>query len=981
MADLICLDEDTLAALADGALPDDDRCAVEVHMDRCDRCAALAAEFARGLVADTTGDGPARPWPAIGAVAGRYRIEGWLASGGMGQLYVARDPRLDRRVALKLVHGDRPGAAGELLVEAQAMARLSHPNVVAVHDVGAAGEETFIAMELVVGESLDAWQRTGARTWQRTLEAYLQAARGLGAAHAAGSVHGDFKPANALVRSDGRVQVTDFGLARAGLATPDDALPSGAEDLLRTTTWRGLAGTPAYMAPEQLRSEAATAASDQFSFCVALWEALHGERPFAGDDLASLAASVGSGRLRAPPAGSRVPRRVRRVVERGLEVAPAARHPSVDALVYALERARSPVGRRIVAAGALAVAAVATAGVVLARGGGDGADPACATADSRARAIWNPAARARLRGAFLATQTIYGEAASRTVEQRFDRHARRTVEEIEATCRDRPDSPEEAALIAERRACLDDGLVALQALQARMLEGERAVLDAGVRAAFGLPDPALCADVRDRVGDARVPEEAAARVAALRTRQAIASARRATDGDAAALAELEQLAREAAATGYRPLEADVLGSLTTTRMSLEQWDRAAESAHASLQAAQAIGSGSMVARAAIYLAQIIGRDPKRGAEASRWADLAASAIESLAGERTAPELRAALAGARGDIAERTGQFETALQHYEERAAEEVRAHPGEVHHHVAATSHQAAVALERLGRHAEAAEAAGRAIAIYQQIYGPRHRALVQALTLLGTAQNEMGALDAAIATHRHAADVSAAVDGEDSVAIAGVYNNLALALEMKEELAEAAALLERAAAIYRKAGSRDRLGITMLNLSGLSSELGRHDVAVAQAREAIQLVEEVFGPDHSHLASALTVFGDALCDSGDCAAARAPYERSLAIRRKSLGARHPGLAFSLVGLARVDTSAGAHRKATQHLERALAVASPAERPRVAFSLAKAIRAGGDRARAASVARGAREGATDELRGVIDAWLAGLWNGRRARRP
>ena len=972
VADLICLDEDTLAALADGALTDDDRTAVEIHMDGCERCAAVAAEFARGLVADTTGDGPARPWPEIGAVAGRYRIEGWLASGGMGQLYVARDPRLDRRVALKLVRGDRAGATDELLVEAQAMARLSHPNVVVVHDVGAAGEETFIAMELVDGESLAAWHGARARPWRETLDAYLQAARGLAAAHAAGIVHGDFKPANALVRSDGRVQVTDFGLARAGLAAADGAPPSGSDDLLRTTTWRGLAGTPAYMAPEQLRGEAATPASDQFGFCVALWEALHGVRPFAGDDLASLAASVASGRVRAPAAGSRVPARVRRVVERGLNVDPAARHPTMDSLVAALERARPPVGRRVAAVGVVAAAALATAGVLLARGGGDGADPACATAAARADAIWNPGARERLRAAFLATQTIYGEAASRTVEQRFDRHARRTVEEIEATCRDRPHSPEAAALLAERRACLDAGLAALQALEERMLEGKSEVLDAGVRAAFGLPDPALCADVRDRVGHARLPEEAAVRVAELRARQAIVNARRVTGGHAAALPELEQLAREAAATGYRPVEADILISLTTSRIALEQWDRAAESAHGSLLAAQAIGSGSMVARAAIELAEITGRDPKRGAEATRWADLAASAIESLAGERSAPELRAALAGARGDIAERTGQFEAALAHYRERADEELRAHTGEVHHHVAATSHQAAIAFERLGRHPEAAEAAGRAVAVYQQIFGPRHRMLVTALTLLGTAQNGMGDFDAAIATHRRAAEVSAAVDGEDSVAIAGVYNNLALALEMKEQLDEAAALLERAAAIYRKAGSRDRLGLALLNLAGLSSELGRKDQAIAQAREAIQVVEEVFGPDHSHLASAYAVLGEVLCDRGDCAAARAPFERSLAIRRKSLGARHPSLSFSLAGLARVETAAGAHRKAAEHLERALAVASPADRPRVAFSLARSLRAAGDRARAASVARDAREGAADELRGLIDAWLAGL---------
>src|SRR4051812_10268762 len=237
---------------------------------------------------------PGEPLPR-GSAVGRYVVLERIGSGGMGVVYAAYDPELDRKVALKLLRPDRAGAAGEAALRlqrgAQAIARLSDPHVVAVYDAGTFGDQVFVAMELMEGRTLRQWLGEGKRGWREIVDVFVAAGRGLAAAHAAGLVHRDFKPDNVLLGTDGRVKVADFGLARpVGDADPgggEAALMEspGSRGLLATplTEWGVAMGTPAYMAPEQLRGERADARSDQFSFCVALWEALYGRKPFAGE--------------------------------------------------------------------------------------------------------------------------------------------------------------------------------------------------------------------------------------------------------------------------------------------------------------------------------------------------------------------------------------------------------------------------------------------------------------------------------------------------------------------------------------------------------------------------------------------------------------------------------------------------------------------------------------------------------------------------
>jgi serine/threonine protein kinase len=305
----------------------------------------------------------------------RYTVLEKLGEGGMGDVYAAYDRKLDRRVALKLLRIESDDYQQRLTREAQAMARLSHPNVVAVFDTGTIDGNLFVAMECVQGGTLGAHQAKAALSWKTLLRLYLDAGRGLAAAHAAGLVHRDFKPDNVLVSDDGQAKVTDFGLARALGETPEPgpaadapvrlaARPRHASSLDSPMTEDGtLMGTPGYMAPEQYLCEEVDERTDQFAFCVSLYEALYGEKPFAGNAFHEVVEETVAGRVREAPKRTAVPLRIRRALLRGLSAEREARYPSMPALLD--ELARDPARQRwsvLAAVGAVAavVASAAT---------------------------------------------------------------------------------------------------------------------------------------------------------------------------------------------------------------------------------------------------------------------------------------------------------------------------------------------------------------------------------------------------------------------------------------------------------------------------------------------------------------------------------------------------------------------------------------------------------------------------------------------
>lgn len=386
---MACLDADTAAAYAAHALEPDEARAVEEHIDACSACRELLSMLAKAGWTGSTARGGSRSGgePLAHSVlprgtrVGPFEVDRPLDAGGMGVVYSAHDVRLDRRVALKCLR-ERRGDPEQLLREAKLMAQLANPHVVPVYDVLEAYGQVFIAMELVVGRSLRQWMAAGPRDWKAVVDVFLDAGVGLSAAHAAGIVHGDVKPGNILVGDDGRVKVTDFGLASLVSEHSGEAT--------------GVRGTPAYLAPEQRAGRPCDALGDQYSFCVSLHEALVGALPGTR-----------------PPRLAGLPRGVRRVLARGLLEDPARRFPSMRALLDALRAARSPRWRWALGA---AAALAASAGLAYVVGGRQVEVEQCAVAASELASPWTPEAKQRLRGAFERTRLPYaGETIDRVV--------------------------------------------------------------------------------------------------------------------------------------------------------------------------------------------------------------------------------------------------------------------------------------------------------------------------------------------------------------------------------------------------------------------------------------------------------------------------------------------------------------------------------------------------------------------------------------
>ncbi|MBI5512891.1 MAG: protein kinase [Deltaproteobacteria bacterium] len=459
---MACPADDALGRLVDGEVTDEERARLLAHVEGCEPCLAVVAR------AQDQAPGPLGY--AVGATLGRYEVVALLGAGAMGVVYEARDLELHRTVALKVVRPDRAlddaAALGERLrAEARALARVSSPCVVAVYDIGTVGEDVFIAMERIDGPTLRGWVAERPRAPREVAAAFVQAGEGLAAAHEVGVVHRDFKPDNALVGRDGRTRVSDFGLARDGPAGPPKD-PSGA---LSTVETRTLAGTPAYMAPEQREGLRATPSSDQYAFCVALVEALTGRRLTPREPL---------------PRG--LPSAVRRLVARGLAVAPEERYGSMRDLTAALAEFASPRPRWHFPVALLATAALGVGAAALV--GARGATP-CDVGAATMAPTWSPrradAVSAVLRG------RANGEVLRGNALPRLTAWSRRWASERDGSCRDAAAGARPRA--AARDTCLELQRHRVDAYLRLVVAGDDGAVGRLVQVAQQLPEPSDCA--------------------------------------------------------------------------------------------------------------------------------------------------------------------------------------------------------------------------------------------------------------------------------------------------------------------------------------------------------------------------------------------------------------------------------------------------------------------------------------------------------
>jgi len=513
---------------------------------------------------------------------GRYVVLSQLGSGGMGIVYTAYDPELDRKVALKVVRSwlvGREEAHTRFVREARAMARISHRGVVPIHDVGTLGDSVFLAMELVDGRNARRWLDEEKPRWRRAVATLLDVGRGLAAAHAAGIVHRDVKPANILVGSDGAARVTDFGLARTELdestgpdAASSDEAPADPDAMWPATTTASdaltrtgaILGTPAYMAPEQHLGRRADARSDQFSFCVVLYESVYGEPPFdttARGDLPialALAAEVTGGRVRPAPKKTKVPAWLRRILLRGLAASPEARWPSMAALLDAIEETPRRRRRSLIIAATAAAVVIVGASFLVGRATPVVATDPCQGGAALLASAWPPAARTSA-VARLAGLGAYGRSAAPRIAAALDDYAGRWATGHREACVAHRRGAQSDALFDRRMLCLERGRDALAALASVVETAAEPTLPGAVVAASMLPDPAACADAAGLLAQvAPPPPEKAAAAAAIAAEIERAQVYIDAGRYDAAEREAQAAAAQARALGYAPLVARAL---------------------------------------------------------------------------------------------------------------------------------------------------------------------------------------------------------------------------------------------------------------------------------------------------------------------------------------------------------------------------------------------------------------------------------------
>ncbi len=925
-----CPSDKTLAAHVAGALDDAGADALRGHLDDCATCRELLVAIAHGTPPNTSLDHV--PEAAIGGpCAGvpvelpeRFAIEHILGQGGMGRVYAARDTELDRRVAVKVMRHDvgSEALAARLVRESRLMARLSHPGVVTIYDVGRHAGHVFIAMELIDGVTLLSWLRQRRRPWRAIVDVFVRAGAGLAAAHAAGLVHRDIKPENILVACDGdritRVAVSDFGVARAASDEVDGETvrQPGDRDVSMTATGAAV-GTPAYMAPEQLASRPVDARADVFSFGVSLWEALWGTRPYCGSSIAELMMALDAGAPAIPArptdAGSTTtPRRwLARAVSHAIEPDPNVRTSTIAALVSAIDPSQRARRRTLafVAGGGIVVAAAVLA--VAARPVETTPVPELCR-DAGLATTWSDPARLRLRAAVLASS---GEAASATAERAIrvvDGYVERwTTTRATACTLDEPRRRDAAT------ACLDADRRALATVLAGLGDMKRADVAVLDDIAAQLPSPTLCGTDAALAVLRDVPPVMRGSVAALEGRIMEASALGTTGQTERARSVLEGLAPIVAATGSRALEAMRLSALAQELPDRDVDGQLAAHRAAAL-ASSTIGRDDLAALEWLAVAQIsiaTKNDPHSASDALGLADAAITrggddtrlriqyavgraklatlsskyddAAKTLDGlheraEREMPDLLPTIESTAIQLAIEAGKGPSATADAIRRARASIAAasrRTSPTDRAVLSGYQQLIDAQLIAGDSAGALTSAKTVTALAKRGYGADSDAYGLALHYLAMSYSATGQLDTAIATSFAARDVLAVTRGPRSFMVAETYLTEAIAM-CGEHMVAGLPIFEQALAILRESvGERNTATAeALLAYGAMLGQLRQAEQSVAVSREAVAVVRDVYGEDNARYAWARAQLGQALFNAHDTRAARAELEAAIAI-------------------------------------------------------------------------------------------------------
>ncbi|MBV1862559.1 MAG: serine/threonine-protein kinase [Nannocystaceae bacterium] len=958
-----------------------------------------------------------------GQLFGRYLIVQRVGAGGVGEVYSAYDPSLDRRVALKVLRSSPDEDAttasdrqASLVREAKALASLSHPNVVTVHDVGRELERTYIAMELVEGRDLKEWIRESPdRPWRDTLRLFIDAGKGLHAAHAKDILHRDFKPANVLVGHDGWVRVSDFGLARLLSPTEVTARDSTTQDQSIDTSVSidgRMVGTPYYMAPEQLDGDT-TVCSDVYAFCLALHDALYRVRGFEGGSLMELAVRKAHGPPPVPSETRGVPSAVRSVLERGLQPTPDARWPSMAPLLAELEKALRPRSRAtipwLLGIGGIALTAAAMA---------PGDTGACSGASEALRPVWNEAQAAAVAEGIEGTRSPLAARASRHASSELERHVEAWKTAHTRVCEATRRGEQSATLLDQRMTCLQRQLLDFSAATEVLSSADATVVERTAQIIGGLPHATACetlsidAEAREQSAES---DAARAELAQINARIA-AGLYPAADKRSAALFE-------ATTTIDAPrLRSDVLFTRGNVLLKMGKIEDSVDMLERAAFAAVKSGYARGQMRAGALLVLVEGRRAARPEAGLRWARFAEAALVKAGGgalarsniasklasvysekgdhqaaelqlrralellERTdaPPERRAGLLDNLGSTARTLGRFDEAVQLHEE-ALMVREAVLGPEHPLLARSLTNTAAAYIELAKFEEADVRYARALQIREQALGPEHLDVATTAMNIGVSYYRRGNLKEARPYFERSLKIRQAALPEDHPRVLGTMANLAQLRSEAGDLEAAGALFDE---VLRRLETRPdhdprTKANTLANLAGLRVAQGRFDDALRLYESSLEIDEAQFGPDHPNVAMTLSNLGNVFESLERFDEALASQQRALKIREAKLGPQHPDLIWTLAGLSGVYQASGKPALAVPVLERALKIAEqndphPTLIAGVKFDLAQALDAtDGDRARALALGQEAlvfyrtTEGREDDLAN-IEAFVTGL---------
>jgi tetratricopeptide (TPR) repeat protein/tRNA A-37 threonylcarbamoyl transferase component Bud32 len=874
-------------------------------------------------VASPLGLEPADLAPDAGKLLGRYLVVEVVGEGGMGRVLRAYDPKLRREVAIKRVRarGRDDEAQLRLLREARAMARLSHANVVAVYDVEALDDGVALAMEFVQGGTLAQWLAATPRKVDAVLDVLVRAGEGLAAAHRVELVHRDFKPANVLVADDGRVKVTDFGLAKpiGGSTSSGDHSDSvrhvGDEVLTHAGT---VMGTPRYMAPEQHSGCEADARSDQYAFGVAAWEALCGAAPFREKTLEELVRA----KLRGPPAWPRavaVPGPVSAALRRALAPDPAERWPSMGELLAEIASGRARVRNRRIGLAVGAVGLAAAAGLGAGELDRRRRLAACDDEGAEIAAVW-PGRRDAVQGGVLASELPYAAVTLDKATPWLDAWARQWQAARTSACVAVEVENLLTPTLAERaRTCLDLSRIRVETVVELLAQGDRDAIQGAVAALAAPTELDSCTDPSRLERVSWPARESWDTVVELRRRLARASGLQAAGRYADAQVEADAVLSAAGATGFVPLVAEARLRVGTLHELRGQYEPAESQLRAAYFEAAAAGADRVALEAAARLAFTIGHRRMRPDAGLEWGEHARVFETRLGGDEPSVSANllnnlAAVHRARGDAAEAQRLHEQALALREEVL--------GPTHPDVATSLSNLALVRTDMEAYEEAADLHARALAIREEALGPEHPNVASSLDNLAAVRGVLGQRAEAKALHERALSIWERALGPDHPGVALSLSSLAQLERTMGEAAQATAHAERALSIREKALGADHpdVAMTLEILGALRWQAGAREEGYALRMRALSIRERAFGPEHRQVAASLMNLGALEADLGKPAEASAKYGRALAIWEKLVGPEHVHAAGCRLGLAEAALALGDRTEAIAQAERAIAI-------------------------------------------------------------